>query len=63
METIIRKQYLRPEMMLVWMETEEMIQASPDELPSSPGTPGIKNAQMREMLDCPDASEVEEDLW
>jgi hypothetical protein len=61
MEIMNRKQYLRPEMERVQMETEEMIQASPGGLPSSPGTPGIKGAQMREMPDDTDARE--ENLW
>ena len=61
MEIMNRKQYLRPEMERVQMETEEMIQASPGGLPSSPGAPGIKGAQMREMPDDTDAQE--ENLW
>ena len=61
MEIMNRKQYIRPEMESVRIESEEMIQVSP-KLPSSPGTPSIKNAQMREMPDDIDVSE-EENLW
>ena len=57
MEIKNRKQYLRPEMERVWMDMEEMIQVSPGGLPSSPGTPGISGAQMREM------HAQEENLW
>lgn len=63
METKVRKQYLRPGMERVWMDMEEMIQASPGGLPSSPGTPGISGAQMREIQDDADASELKESLW
>ncbi|MBR6202831.1 MAG: hypothetical protein IKQ62_07485 [Bacteroidaceae bacterium] len=62
MEIVNRKQYLRPEMERVLMETEEMIQASPG-LPSSPGTPGISGAQMREMPAASEGMEAEEELW
>lgn len=63
MEIVNRKQYLRPEMERVLMETEEMIQASPGGLPSSPGTPGISGAQMREMPAASEGMEAEEELW
>ena len=62
MEIMNRKQYLRPEMERVQMETEEMIQASQG-LPSSPGTPGISGAQMREMPAASEGMEAEEELW